>query len=96
MPHARVKNALPRPDVITAANLHNRCRDCIIDNVAFETRMKLLKPSKIEAYSSNECVSREIIDKEKILSLISGAVSFQSKTERKQTKQKTLKGQVQS
>ena len=35
IPHTRVKNALPWPEVMTAANMHHRCCYCIIDNVAF-------------------------------------------------------------
>ena len=35
LPQTRVKNALPWPDIKTAANIHHRCRYCTSDNVAF-------------------------------------------------------------
>ena len=33
--HTRIKNALPWPEVKTAANMHHSCRYCIINNTAF-------------------------------------------------------------
>lgn len=35
LPHTRVKNALPWPEVKAAVKMPHRCRYCIIDNVAF-------------------------------------------------------------
>ena len=35
IPHTKVRNAIPWQDVKTAANMYRRCRDCIVDNVAF-------------------------------------------------------------